>query len=450
MLFKTAEQLLEFTEEIKGKTFKEIDKKKHFLYGKKSDKGLLGKIVETGFYGYELNSRCEADFAELGIELKVSGFKKLKDGSWSAKERISLSSIYYKGIIHEEFEFSKFISKNRKLLIIWYEYIKGVPKTDFVIYDFQLYDMSYDEEIIRNDFYTIKQKVESGLAHKLSEGDTVILGAATKGKQGQKAEQPKSAILAPTRAFSLKNSFFRGVLRDHVEGISRDKKSIEFVTPEGFVWEKLKPFKGMSQLDILSRYNKSYQAKQIPKNLSKMVSDRVVGKDKELIEKHEVFSKSNFLIKNIPIKVDNTPLEKATFSTLQISDFTSLWEESEWKTFFEEITFIYIAYIGEKDGKELRNGDRILERIFKVTFTAEEVEEFGKTYNMIKRAIEERNTDLLPTASSDIKGEYKLVIAPKGTVGGVYDRFLDDKRETCFMLNKDFLHKKFNEAVTLY
>lgn len=181
-----------------------------------------------------------------------------------------------------------------------------------------------------------------------------------------------------------------------------------------------------------------------------MVSDRVVGKDQELPKKHEVFSKSSFLIKNIPIDENNRPIEKATFSTLQISDFTSPWEKSDWKMFFEEVTFIYVAYLGEKNGEKLGNGYRLLDRIFKITFTLEEIEGFGKTYNMIKEAIETKDMTKLPTASLDSKDELKLVIAPKGRKKGVYERFLDDKKETCFMLNKDFMNKKFNEAVTLY
>ena len=449
MNFETEEQLLEYTKKIIGKTFKEIDKK-GILQGNNNDKGRLGKVVETGFYDYELNNKAEADFGKLGIELKVSGFKKLQDGSWSAKERISLSMINYKNIINEEYEFSKVVSKNKKLLIIWYEYIKDVSYADFVIHDFQLYDMSKDEEIIQNDFYSIKQKVVDGLAHKLSEGDTVILGAATKGQKGQTAEQPNSDILAPTRAFSLKNSFFRGVLRDYVEGTSSVTKSIDFVTPEGFVWNQLKPYKGMSQLDILTRFQKRDSTKRVPNNISKMVTDRVIGRDKELPRKHEVFSKSNFLIKTIPIREDNSLIEKATFSTLQISDFTSSWEESDWRTFFEEVTFIYVAYLGEKDGKKLGNGYRLLDRIFKVTFTSEEVDEFGKTYNMIKEAIDKKDITKLPTASFDTRNEFKLVISTKGRIKGIYDRFLDDTKETCFMLNKDFMQKKFNEAKTLY
>lgn len=448
MKFKTEEQLLAFTEGIIGKSFKEIDTK-GILQGNSNDKGILGKVVETGFYDYELNNCPEADFGELGIELKVSGFNQLRNGSWSAKERISLSMINYKNIIHEEYEFSKVVSKNKKLLIIWYEYMKGVPYGDFIIRDFQLYDMSQDEAIIRNDFYTIKQKVLEGLAHKLSEGDTVILGAATKGQKGQKAEQPNSEISAPTRAFSLKNSFFRGVLRSHVERMDRGEKSNVFVTPEGYIWNQLKPYKGMNQLDILNLFEKRDSAKKIPNSISKMVANRIVGTDKELPEKHEVFSKSNFLIKNIPIREDNSPIEKATFRTLQLADFETSWEESSWKTFFEEVTFIYVGYLGEKDGKKLGNGQRILDKIFKVTFTPEEVDEFEKTYNMIKETIETGDIRKLPKASHDLGKELKLVVSTKGSGTGGYERFFDDTRETCFMLNKDFIHQKFNEAVIL-
>lgn len=280
----------------------------------------------------------------------------------------------------------------------------------------------------------------------MSEGDTVILGAATK---GQKAKQPNSDIDAPTRGFSLKNSFFRGVLRSHVERTGRGEKSSVFVTPEGYIWNQLKSYKGMSQLGILNLFQKHDPAKRVPNSISKMVSDRIVGTDKELPEKHEVFSKSNFLIKNIPIREDNSPIEKATFRTLQIADFETSWEESPWKTFFEEVTFIYVGYLGEKDGKKLGNGHRILDRIFKVTFTSEEVDEFEKTYNMIKVTIDTQDIRKLPTASHELGKELKLVVSTKGSGSGGYKRFLDDTRETCFMLNKDFVHQKLNEAVIL-
>ena len=105
-----------------------------------------------GFYGYPNNSNAEADFNDLGVELKVSGYIKNKNGNISAKERLVLSKIDYKTIVNEPFDYSKLLFKNKKILIIWYEYEKDKKLEDFIITDYQLYDMSGDELIIRNDY----------------------------------------------------------------------------------------------------------------------------------------------------------------------------------------------------------------------------------------------------------------------------------------------------------
>lgn len=123
MIFKTIDELLEKTKKLVGKTFGEIDKL-GLITPKTKDKGILGKVIETGFYGYQLNNNTKADFDNLGVELKVSGFTVLKNGDWSAKERISLTQINFNDIINEQFELSRVISKNRKILFIWYEYKK--------------------------------------------------------------------------------------------------------------------------------------------------------------------------------------------------------------------------------------------------------------------------------------------------------------------------------------
>lgn len=225
-------------------------------------------------------------------------------------------------------------------------------------------------------------------------------------------------------------------------------ESFNDFTPEKFIWKQLEPYKGLNQKNILEKITKR-KYDNAPKNISKMISDRVVGTDSELSSKNKLFRNFKFSLRNIPIGEGNKPLEKATFHTLKLSDFSTEWDDSEWKHFFEETTFIYIAYNGLKDGLQLENGDRILEKLYKVRFTDKEVEDFGKVYDMIKRAIDEKNISLLPTASSNISSECKIVIAPKSNSAGVYDRFLDDTRETCFMINKDFLQKKFDEGLTL-
>ncbi|WP_409200031.1 MutH/Sau3AI family endonuclease [Methanobrevibacter sp. DSM 116169] len=213
--FDSIDELLDFTKNIKGKKFKDIDINNKLANSK--NKGRLGEIVETGFYGYPNNNRAEADFDNLGVELKVSGYTINSKGK-VAKERISLSMIDYHEIINEDFEFSKLIFKNKKILIIWYHYERDKPYSEYEITDYQLYDMSKDLEIIKNDFEQIKGKVVDGDAHLISEGDTELLGACTKSSTSKvRRTQPNSSEPAKPRAFSLKHSYIKKIFNERDE-----------------------------------------------------------------------------------------------------------------------------------------------------------------------------------------------------------------------------------------
>lgn len=445
MKFKTEQELLNFTKGIIGKTFNEIDKE-NLLATKKKDKGILGKVVETGFYGYELNNNAEADFAELGIELKVAGFKKNKNDTISAKERLVLSKIDYCTMINEKFEFSKLLFKNKKLLIIWYEYDYNKKNNlgEFEIKYFQLYDMGIDEEVFKNDFNIIKDKVLNGEAHLLSEGDTSYLGACTKGAKGtDTTKQPKSTILAKPRAYSLKNGYMTGVLR------SIDFETqvpVIFKTAKSYVDDKLKPFFNLNQKEIWKQISgeEIEDGKRVPKNLNKMISDRIIGKDSELGSIDDVFNKVTYVIKNIPIDEDNYPMERLSFRNLYLSEFGEDWIDSDWGNYFEEINIILVRYQGQKDGKKLKNGDRILKDVVSLTFNANDIDLFKPSYEMVQRAIKDKNISKLPYPKS-YEGQV-LEIAPKGKGGDdAYNNFLNkDFTKTCFMLDKDFVNSKMN------
>ena len=219
MKFNTVSELLKYTSNIRGKTFKEIDSQ-HLLEHEnpRRQKGLLGHVVETGFYNYPRNSDSKADFEELDIELKVTGYVKNKNGTLRAKERLVLSKIDYHTIINETFESSHVLGKCKNMLIIWYEYDKNKEAKDFKITDYQLYDMNKDESIFKNDFEIIKGKVLNGKAHELSEGDTKYLGACTKARTSKdRTTQPFSDILSKPRAYSLKNTYMTYILRENIK-----------------------------------------------------------------------------------------------------------------------------------------------------------------------------------------------------------------------------------------
>lgn len=441
MKFKTQEELLRFTRGILGKKFKDIDEQ-NLLATKKKDKGILGKVVETGFYGYELNSNPEADFAELGIELKVAGFKKNKNDTISAKERLVLSKIDYCKMIEEEFEFSKLLFKNKKLLIIWYEYDYDNKDNygDFEIKYYQIYDMEIDEDIFKNDFNTIKNKVLNGEAHLLSEGDTSYLGACTKGTKGTDiAKQPKSSIPAKPRAYSLKNGYMTGILR------SIDFESqvpSEFKTAQSYVYDKFKPYFGLTQLEIWSKVG-DYEidlTKGVPKNLNKMISDRIIGKDEELGSIDDVFNKVTYAIKSIPVNKKNYPVEMMKFKNIYLDEFNEEWDNSSWKDYFEEINLIVIIY--EAGSSSIKNGDRVLRGIKSITFTAEDIDKMKISYEMIQDAIITRDISKLPYLR--VKTDIILGISPKGLKGDkAYENFFTINK-TGFALSKEFINSKIN------
>ena len=464
MKFHTKEELLEYTENIKGKTFKEIDSE-HLLDKNKSNKnkGILGQIVESGFYKYPLNNSSAADFEELGIELKVSGYIKNKNGSLRAKERIKLSKIDYNNIINETYESSHLLGKCKEMLIIWYHYIPKTDYGDFKITDFQIYDMTKDEDVFKNDFELIKEKVLKGRAHELSEGDTSYLGACTSAAtSADRTTQPFSQILSKPRAYSLKNSYISGILRELKENtpktIQKKKKKKEkenkkqitlekYETPKektviDYVTNKLKPYFGKTQLKILEEITGKTYTEKIPKNINKMISDILIGKDDELYEKDELFRKTSFIIKNLPIR-KNKAIERMAFRTLELSEFEYDWDDSYWKNYFEETTLIVICY--EAKNNKIKNGYRTLKDVKQMSFNDEELESFKKTYNMIKVAIEKQDINLLPTPNSF--NNQLLEIAPKGKKGdNAYNNFFkNDKTKVSFMINKILLNKKLNE-----
>lgn len=446
MKFNSKEELLKYTSNIKGKTFKEIDSENLLEHENLNrQKGLLGHVVETGFFKYPRNSDNRADFEELDIELKVTGYVKNKNGSLRAKERLVLSKIDFNNIINETFESSHVLGKCRNLLIIWYEYDKTKQAKDFLITDYQLYDMNQDKEIFKNDFEIIKGKVLAGKAHELSEGDTSYLGACTKARTSQdRTTQPFSEISPKPRAYSLKNAYMTGILRNIGQTqLTPINESSEFKTVIDYVKDKLEPYFGKTQIEILEEITGKKFDEKIPKHISKMISDKLIGKDDELTRKNELFSKTNFVIKNLPIQENGMPRERMSFKTISLSDFEGQWEDSYWKNYFEETTLITICY---QEINQSRNGFRVLKDVKQITFDEGDLESFEKTYNQIKLAIDKKDINLLPTSTNGFKNQL-LEIAPKGIKGdNAYVNFFKrDKTKVTFMISKKLLNNKISK-----
>jgi DNA mismatch repair protein MutH len=90
----------------------------------------------------------------------------------------------------------------------------------------------------------------------------------------------------------------------------------------------------------------------------------------------------------------------------------------------------------------IKNGNRKLVGFKKVVFSENDIDNFGKTYDLIKKAIEKKDIRILPRPKY-FENQY-LVLAPKGVKGDkAYLDFLkSNKTKACLMLEKEFISQK--------
>jgi DNA mismatch repair protein MutH len=218
----SVESIIAHAKKLTGKTLEEmVDLPANIMNSK--NRGELGTLVEEFFFKHKPPNNHDPDFpdaGEHGLELKTTGVKKVKN-EFRTKERLVLTMIDYNKIITEKWEDSNFLKKCGLMLILFYLYAKEIPvhQRKFVI-DPLLYNLlETDVNIIRKDWEFIRNKIEQGKAHELSEGDTLYLGACRKGSGGEKEkprEQPNSDTKAKSRAFSFKPEYLNSLLTNHL------------------------------------------------------------------------------------------------------------------------------------------------------------------------------------------------------------------------------------------
>lgn len=339
------------------------------------NKGEAGQAIETQYFGLKNNSERTADFKDAGIELKVIPFNKLRNGKLSPKERMVLSLINYSNDYNIPFEESHLYKKIQKMQII--EYIHDYENfSNSVVFNSFQYELSEkDILIMKHDYDIIMNKIRSGRAHEISEGDTEYLGACTKGmgKGRDFVEQPFSDIRAKRRAFSMKPSLIRAIntiienkMGESLFNLEEIKKSLTF---EQLLEKKINKFIGKSLNDLVAKFNINKDSKSaIPSLVSKMLN--INGK----LQNAEEFEKAGITPKTIRI-VNGMPEEQISFKAID-------WEElvkTDWNDYwlqekFETEKFAFFIFEGNDKNNLLFKGVKVW------SMTEEDINEFGKIY----------------------------------------------------------------------
>lgn len=460
----TEEEIQILAKSAIGKTFGELSKMKvetisspdYDKEEEKFNKAFFGHLFETNVYGYDINSTSAPDFLDAGIELKVTPYKKNKDNSLSAKERLVLNIINYMDEYKNEFYSSHFWFKNNKIQIIWYFYEPDKNKNDLRITHELLFTFPKEDlPIIIKDWETIIDKIKKGKAHEISEADTMYLGACTKGaNRNSVREQPFSTIKAMQRAFCLKTSYMTGLVRKYIgnyEDVERVLKNVgESFTD--FVENVIKKYKGKTQKELMKEFNIDSNAK----NLNGMIIARMFNVKSRLRDTDE-FQKANIIPRTVRVEENGHIKESMPFPYFNYESFkTTEWEDSELKEELETTKYMFFVF-KKKDDDYVFSGIKLW-NMPELTLENEVKSMWNKTKNVvlsgnIVKSIDEngkRDTNFPGMSDNgvchvrpharDSKDTLFLPVADKLTG-------LTEYTKHCFWLNNKYLEEILKEFI---
>lgn len=366
-------------------------------YDTPSNKGWIGNSIESDWFGLANNSRKEADFSDLGVELKVTPIRKTKNG-WSAKERLVLNIFDFHDEHTRKFESASFLEKSNLIELMYYEFIEGIPSPELYIKAATLFNLhnlpKEDLFIIRQDWHLIINKIKEGKAEELSDSLTKYLGATTKGSKTDKnmTTQPFSDKKAHRRSFTLKGSYMTEVARKIMAGnyeevipnsydtdlsvadavdvyeatytsserVIKNIEELKFLTFEEIILKQFKPFIGQSKKTL----GKKFDVK-IPEKNDKASSAIIAKKMLNLsgpIQDTEEFKKAGISVK--VVTVDSKQLKKISakrkttegFKLQNYFNFEEIihekWEDSQLYNYLSTTQFLLIVF-------EKTNNDQI-------------------------------------------------------------------------------------------
>lgn len=491
MKFNNREEVHNWALKALGKTVGELQAL--MPHKKTANKSIYGDAWESWF-GVEKNNLAEADIGAVGVELKATPLKKVEYGI-TAKERLVLNKINY----ITEFELnnvneSNFYKKNQVLEIGFYLYEKGIKNTDFkFVKAMQFKVPDKDWLIIEKDWELIHKYIKEGKANDLSGSLTNILEACTKAQKATDITPQHPSLNvggAKPRAFALKNSYLKTLVKDYIygdkvdpniqvdyfnnslevknnrESIITDYKKLENQSLEEIILSKIDNYKGKSTTELANLF--SINTTSDPKHLQSMIIKSILG-IKNNPEETEEFSKAGIQVKTIRLEEGNVPEQHMSFPSFEFEELVSKqWHESDLFNQLEQTKFLFVVF------KNI-NGQYILKGAKFWSMPVHVIESQAKSvWSSTKKIIKEgvklervpwgdnwRIENNLPkvsdkgsimhvrphtSKSSYVEGPYSSHLPVKARWKNKPEHFSDDyMTKQCFWLNRDFISKQVEE-----
>ena len=422
-------------------------------YEARKGKGGLGEMVEEIYFGYDKNSNPDADFSIAGVELKCTPLKKSTKGELLIKERLVCGMIDYVEEAGKDFEHSHFYEKCRLMLLLFYLHIAQVNQLDLEFLFSVLWKLpEKDLLIIKNDYEIIHSKIIQGLAHTLSEGDTMYLGACRKGSKGSDVtKQYNSDIPAPTRAFSLKMAYMRTVL-DYVRKSGKNAIS-------NFELSKIQETVSTEELKhhtfdeiILGRFSsflgkdEQHLSQELGLDLSKgskskffQIANSIAGEGRSSnVNLSEEFQKAGLMMKTIRVQANGKIKEAMSFENI---NYQEIYDNDNWyeSRLYEIFTSRFLFVIFKE--QTLQSGDYLLDKVFFWTMPPEDLSLAESCWCNIRSSV--LNNTINPMNFWGAKLHQNFHVRPKGrNAKDLADNPNGGKcKKYCYWFNNDYISK---------
>lgn len=409
-------------------------------------KGKFGNYLEEVYFDKKNDNKSLSDFDEAGVELKVSPLKFLKNGQVRVKERLVLNHFTYNDIASETFEDSHFLKKNSLILLVFYFHDNTKNLGDLKIDFSDFWEcLKTDRAQIQEDWQTIVDKVKAGKADEISEGDTLYLGACTKGATKEKSMQiqPFSDKKARGRALCFKNNYINQIYKVLKSKNSRNPKDI----PHLFSDEKISfkqqvlnaylPFIGLDEKEICRALGIPYTNKA--KSFYSSLTYKILGIKKSTKNIFE-FDASGVQLKSVRVSPTGVIKESISFPAIKYCEIIN--EEWEDSTFYNQITSQFIFVIYKQDEKD---GLRYLNNVFFWNIQEKDLEIIHSVWEDTKHKIKQgKYSEFIKSSNHlishirphDTKGS-KPMITPQG----------DGRSRVSFWLNRQYIKKIINDNI---
>lgn len=446
--YSTKIEILERAKQLIGIQFKDIDTKGILSSGK----GAVGNLIQECWFNIPVNSDPRPDFIDAGIELKAHPFRYNKKGEVIAKERLVCDIINYMEEYNKTFETSSFYLKCHDMLLLPYEDKINISKEYFSVAKAVLFSFPEEDlKIIRDDWAKIISKIKAGIAEQISEGDTLYLGACTKGANANSLrKQPFSSVLAKQRAYCLKTSYMTYILQNYIFGniqnerIISDISLIQDKTFEQYVVEKIDKYKNYSVDELCDCFN--IDKRKTIKNKESILAFNILGVKSN---KAEEFIKAGINVKTIRLNNNNTITESMSFRTFKFKEIVNQkWEDSDLQNYFSETRFLFVVYKQDENGVLRLKGCQFWNMPYndlevemkQVWEKAKQVISDGSSF----RKIHNKNTSYLPKLRDNKVGHVRPHARNSNDVDELPNGKLFPKQ--CFWLNNYYIFSQLNNS----